>query len=189
MAYSNFKKRTFDLFFCSLSILFLSPVFILTAFLIKLFDSGPILFKQKRIGRNGAEFLFYKFRSMPVGTKNIPSDIINKVEITWVGKFIRRLNIDELPQLINILKGEMSIVGPRPSLPSQTDLNYLRKKNNSFKCIPGLTGLAQVNSFDGMTVNEKAKLDGEYYKKKSVIFDIKIILKTFLYVLKPPPKY
>ena len=102
---------------------------------------------------------------------------------------IRRTNLDELPQLFNILKGDMSIVGPRPPIPSQQELTELRKANGAIACRPGLTGLAQVSSFDGMTVPQKAAFDGEYAKRISFVGDITIILRTFVYLLKPPPVY
>jgi O-antigen biosynthesis protein WbqP len=172
-----------------ISIAFISPIFILIAMLIAFFDPGPIFFKQERLGKNGIGFLFYKFRSMPVDTGNLPSDKVGRVKLTWIGKLIRRTNLDELPQLLNILKGDMSVVGPRPPIPSQTELIDLRKKNGSLECVPGLTGLAQVKAFDGMTISQKAKYDGEYSKRVTFISDLKIILSTFIYLLKPPPIY
>ncbi len=182
-------KRLFDFVISFLSLFFLWPIFLIVIIAIFLFDKGPIFFTQKRIGKNGNPFLFFKFRSLPVGTINTPSSKLNKVKISIIGKIIRRTNIDELPQLLNILKGDMSIVGPRPSLPSQKKLNLLRSKGKSFFCRPGLTGLAQVSSFDNMSFKEKAILDEEYAEKTSLKLDIFIILKTFKYLLSPPPKY
>lgn len=182
-------KRLLDVVFSFFAFLLLSPLFLICAVAIKVFDPGPVIFCQRRVGKNGVVFDFYKFRSMPVNTGDIPSDQIGKIEITWFGKFIRRTNIDELPQLLNILLGDMSIVGPRPSLPSQLELVEARRLSGALMCRPGLTGLAQVNSFDGMSISEKARFDAEYAQSLSLWLDVKIILATFLYLLKPPPKY
>lgn len=187
--YGAYGKRAFDLLFALLALVLLSPLFMLIAMLIKIYDPGPVIFRQMRIGRDGHAFAFFKFRSMPVDTGDITSDKLMAVGIGGIGKFIRRTNIDELPQLFNILKGEMSIVGPRPPIPSQTELIELRKQNGAMKCRPGLTGLAQVKSFDRMTVKQKAEFDGEYANCITLFYDIKIILRTFIYLLKPPPVY
>ncbi len=182
-------KRLFDFMISVLSLFFLWPIFLLVIIAIFLFDNGPIFFTQKRIGKNGNPFLFFKFRSLPVDTINTPSSDLNKVNISMIGKIIRRTSIDELPQLLNILKGDMSIVGPRPSLPSQKELNFLRSKGKSFLCRPGLTGLAQVCSFENMSYKEKALLDEKYARNTSIKLDIIIILRTFKYLLSEPPKY
>lgn len=187
--YEQLGKRVVDFFIVISATIVLLPVMILIALFIKIFDPGPIIFKQKRVGRYGETFDFYKFRSMPVNTGDLPSDKVGQVQLTWVGKMIRRTNLDELPQLFNVLKGDMSIVGPRPPIPSQTELTELRKANGALSCRPGLTGLAQVSSFDGMSVPEKAAFDGEYANRVSFFGDIKIILRTFVYLLKPPPVY
>jgi len=187
--YQQFGKRLLDLFIVFSATLVLLPFLFLIAVLIKLFDPGPIIFEQNRIGRDGEIFSFYKFRSMPVNTGDLPSDKVGQVRLTWVGKIIRRTNLDEFPQLFNILKGDMSIVGPRPPIPSQQELTELRKANGAISCRPGLTGLAQVSSFDGMTVPQKAAFDGEYAKRITFVGDITIILRTFVYLLKPPPVY
>jgi O-antigen biosynthesis protein WbqP len=187
--YSSFGKRLLDILIVVSSVVFLSPLLILVAVLIKIFDPGPILFKQVRVGRNGYSFLFYKFRSMPVHTGDIASDEIGEIKISWVGRIIRRTNIDELPQLLNILKGDMSFVGPRPPIQSQWELVEFRKDNGALECLPGLTGLAQINSFDGMTAQQKAEFDGRYVRNITFLNDIKIILNTFLYLFKPPPVY
>lgn len=187
--YAKLMKRVLDIFIVVFACVFLSPFIILVALLIKVFDPGPIIFKQKRIGKNAESFDFYKFRSMPVNTGDVPSDQLGKVQLTWIGKFIRRTNLDELPQLFNVLKGDMSIVGPRPPITSQLQLIELRQQNGAILCRPGLTGLAQVSSFDGMTVDQKAAYDGEYAQNITFFGDIKIILRTFIYLLKPPPVY
>ena len=187
--YQQFGKRLLDLSIVFMSLVFLSPLLIVIACLIKLYDPGPIIFKQQRMGRCGNSFSFYKFRSMPVNTGDIPSDMLGQIKLTWVGRILRRSNLDELPQLYNVLKGDMSIVGPRPSLLSQTELIDIRKHNGALACRPGLTGFAQVNSFDGMTVVEKAALDGRYAEKITLMGDARIIFNTFFYLLKPPPVY
>lgn len=187
--YEQVGKRFVDFLIVISATIVLLPFMVLIAILIKVFDPGPIIFKQQRVGRNGQTFDFYKFRSMPVNTGDLPSDKVGQVQLTWVGKFIRRTNLDELPQLFNVLKGDMSIVGPRPPIPAQTELTELRKKNGALNCRPGLTGLAQVSSFDGMSVPEKAAFDGEYASNVTLISDIRIILRTFVYLLKPPPIY
>jgi O-antigen biosynthesis protein WbqP len=130
-----------------------------------------------------------KFRSMPVSTPNMPSALVGQIKITRVGKVIRRTNLDELPQLINILRGQMSVVGPRPPLPSQQELCQIRQSNGALACKPGLTGLAQVNAYDGMPEKEKARWDGIYAASLSFISDMTIIFRTFRYLSKRPPVY
>lgn len=187
--YTYNGKRLLDVLIVFLATIAMLPVLLILVVLIFFFDPGPIIFKQKRIGVDGNLFDFYKFRTMPVGTGDLPSDEVGKVKITWIGKIIRRSNLDEFPQLFNILKGDMSIVGPRPPIPSQDELVVLRRENGSIHCRPGLTGLAQISSFDGMTVQRKVMFDGQYAKKVTFFNDISIILRTFLYLLKPPPVY
>ncbi len=165
------------------------PLLLIISLFIKVFDPGPFIFRQKRVGRNGVIFDFYKFRSMPVNTGDIPSDQLENIELTWVGRFIRRTNIDELPQLFNILKGDMSIVGPRPPIMTQYELIELRRAGGALLCRPGLTGLAQVSSFDGMNIHQKARFDVQYAQSISLFSDVWIIIKTFGYLLKPPPVY
>lgn len=189
ISYKNLYKRIFDMIFSFISLIILSPLLLIIVALIFIFDGKSVIFKQSRIGREGIEFKFYKFRTMPVGTLNISSDSIGKVNLTWIGCVLRRTNLDELPQLYNILKGEMSFVGPRPSIATQVALTVLRKKNGALQVRPGLTGLAQVSSFDGMQVNEKAYFDGIYANNISFLNDIKIIGRTFTYLLAKPPVY
>ena len=187
--YQNGGKRCID-FVGALGVLVvLAPALLLISALIIVTDPGPIIFVQRRVGRYGKVFHFFKFRSMPVGTKNLPSDQIGSVRLTWLGRLLRRTNLDELPQLVNILKGDMSFVGPRPSLPSQANLNKLRELHGALVCRPGLSGLAQVSSYDGMPIEAKASFDGEYAAAISLVRDVKIILRTFRYLTKPPPVY
>ena len=187
--YRLYGKRLFDVVWATCSLVVLSPLLIIVVCLILLYDPGPVLFSHKRVGRNGFLFRFYKFRSMPVDTPKVPSDCLGDVQLTFIGKFIRRTNIDELPQLFNILKGDMSIVGPRPPLPDQVELISLRRKNGSLDLRPGLTGLAQIRSFSGMNYSQKAFFDGQYANSYGLMLDLRIIIETVAYLFKPPPVY
>jgi O-antigen biosynthesis protein WbqP len=182
-------KRFFDVMVSALVILIFSPFWLIIGIVIKLYDGGPIIFKQNRIGKDGAEFKFMKFRSMPVNTPNVVSTQTAVLRVTPIGKIIRRTNLDEIPQFINVLKGDMSIIGPRPSLPSQASLIEMRKQNGAIKLRPGLTGWAQVNAYDYMPEEEKARLDGEYYQKIGLVMDLRIVLGTIKYFTKKPPVY
>lgn len=187
--YRTHFKRLFDILSSSAALVGLSPILILTALAIKLDDGGPVFFRQDRCGKNGRVFRIWKFRSMPVNSKNLPSSQSADLRITRVGRFIRRTNIDELPQLLNILLGDMSVVGPRPCLPSQETLLGLRKRNGAIACKPGLTGLAQIRSYDGMPENEKADWDVMYSVSISFRRDMGIIFGTLGYLMKRPPVY
>lgn len=182
-------KRIFDFILASCLLVCLVPFFLIIAALIRIQDGGPAIFRQIRIGKSGKTFMFYKFRSMPLSTPNVESNNTEKLQITPFGKFIRRTNLDELPQFYNVLKGDMSFIGPRPPIPQQLYLIELRNKNGAINLNPGLTGWAQVNSFDGMSVEQKAKFDGEYALKISFLLDFVILLKTARYFLKKPPTY
>lgn len=187
--YVGFWKRVLDVVIALIALLVLTPVMLLVALMIRITDPGPVLFRQTRVGRNGVPYTMLKFRSMPVDTGDRPSDQVGSVELTWLGRLIRRTNIDELPQLLNIVAGDMSIVGPRPPLRAQDDLVAQRHANGAIELRPGLTGLAQVNAFDGMTVDDKARLDGEYARAVSLRTDLIIIVRTFGYLTKRPPVY
>jgi O-antigen biosynthesis protein WbqP len=189
LMYAGGLKRVIDVVGAIAALMILSPVLLIFGVLVKLTDPGPVIFRQTRIGVAGRPFTFYKFRSMPVGTGHVPSDQLGEVRLSAVGRLIRRTNIDELPQLFNILKGDMSFVGPRPPLSSQTDLLGLRDANGALRCRPGLTGLAQVSSFDGMSVERKAEFDGQYARQVTLLNDVIIVMRTFGYLLKPPPRY
>lgn len=167
----------------------LTPVYLLLALIIRLQDGGPAIFKQKRVGRNGQEFLFYKFRSMSVSAPNVESRETQKLQITPFGKFIRRTNLDELPQFYNVLKGDMSFIGPRPPIPAQKELVEMRRANGALALQPGLTGWAQINAFDGMPPEQKAAFDGEYAQRLSLGLDLLILVKTVVYFTKRPPTY
>ena len=178
-------KRFFDIILSLVAIIVFSWLLIIIAIAIVVEDKGNILFKQKRIGKNKKEFYIYKFRTMKVSTpKDVPTHLLDNPEsyITKIGGFLRRTSLDELPQLFNILKGDMSIVGPRPALWNQFDLIDLRDQHGSNSVRPGLTGWAQVNGRDELPIDVKAGFDGEYIKKMSIVFDIKIILMTVVSV-------
>lgn len=178
-------KRFFDVVLSLVAIIVFSWLLIIIAIAIVVEDRGNVLFKQKRIGKDKKEFYIYKFRTMKVSTpKDVPTHLLDNPEsyITKIGGFLRKTSLDELPQLFNILKGDMSIVGPRPALWNQFDLIALRDENGSNSVRPGLTGWAQVNGRDELPIEVKAGFDGEYIKKMSILFDIKIILMTVVSV-------
>lgn len=180
-------KRVMDTVVSFLGLVILSPVFLLLIIAIKLDSKGPILFKQKRVGIHKTHFFIYKFRTMRVDTpKDVPTHLLENPEqyITKTGKFLRKTSLDELPQIVNILKGDMAIVGPRPALWNQYDLIAERDKYGANDILPGLTGWAQINGRDELEIEEKARLDGEYVQKMSFFFDIKCMVKTFTSVLK-----
>lgn len=184
--YKNFFKRFIDIILASLGLLFLALPMLVIAAIIKKDDPGPALFKQKRVGKNKELFWLYKFRSMKLDTPDIPTHLLENPDqyMIKVGKFIRRTSIDELPQLINILKGDMSVIGPRPALWNQDDLIAERDKYGANDVRPGLTGWAQINGRDELPIPVKAKLDGEYIEKMSFLFDLKCFLGTIGSVLK-----
>src|SRR3989338_7668864 len=187
--YGRIFKRVFDILLSGIALALLAPFFLLIVLVIRLEDGCGALFIHERVGQNGRRFRLLKFRSMPINTDNKPSAVAHNLKITRTGRFIRRTNIDELPQLINILKGDMSVVGPRPALPVQERLLALRVHNGADNCRPGLTGLAQVHSYNGMPEDEKAEWDGHYAGGITFFGDVTIILKTFVYLLKQPPVY
>lgn len=183
----SFVKRIVDFSLSLLIIICLSPVLLLLCLLIKLDSPGPILFKQKRIGKDKKHFSILKFRTMKIDTPNdMPTHLLEDPDffITKTGKFLRKTSLDELPQLFNILKGEMSIIGPRPALWNQYDLIAERDKYNANDILPGLTGLAQISGRDELAIEVKAKIDGEYVKEMSPILDLKIFFGTVFSVLK-----
>ena len=182
-------KRLFDIILALFLIVTLIPVYGIAALIIFLQDGGTPIFKQIRVGYGGKEFMFYKFRSMPLNTPNVESHERDKLKITPFGKFIRRSNLDELPQFFNVLKGDMSFIGPRPPIPSQENLIALRRENKSLFLKPGLTGWAQVSSYDNMPEEVKAKFDGEYAHRISLKMDVLILFKTVIYFTKKPPTY
>ncbi len=178
-------KRVLDFAISLLALIFLWWLLAIIAILIKLEDGGNIIFKQKRIGIHKSKFNIYKFRTMKMNTpSDIPTHALDSPQsyITKTGAFLRKSSLDELPQLINILMGQMSIVGPRPALYNQYDLVAERDKYGANDVLPGLTGWAQVNGRDELPIEVKARFDGEYVQKMSLLFDIKILLKTVISV-------
>jgi O-antigen biosynthesis protein WbqP len=162
-----------------------SPLFLFLAILIFLEDGTPIFFKQKRVGVNYSYFWIYKFRSMKKSTPNVATHLLGDPEkyLLRIGKIIRKLSLDELPNLFNIIKGDMVFVGPRPALYNQDDLMALRVEAGVDKLKPGITGWAQVNGRDEISLEEKVRFEKQYLEKKSLLFDIQIIIKTFTSVL------
>lgn len=180
-------KRFYDTVLSFIGLIVLSPFLLILVMLIKLDSKGPILFKQKRIGRNKKHFNILKFRTMKIDTpKDTPTHMLENPEqyITRMGRFLRKTSLDELPQIINILKGDMSIIGPRPALWNQFDLIEERDKYDVHKLYPGITGYAQIKGRDTLSIPDKAALDGEYVKRISLWLDIKIFIGTFISVIK-----
>jgi len=187
--YARYVKRICDVALAIAATIVLAPVMAIAAVAILLDDGSPAIFKQRRVGLDGREFTVFKFRSMAIDTGDVAKARAQAARVTRVGRIIRRLNVDELPQLWNIVRGDMSIVGPRPPLSSQTVLIDLRQRNGAFSCRPGLTGLAQVNAYDGMTEKTKAMYDGQYAAHISVGLDLGIIMRTIGYLFRTPPVY
>tara|TARA_B110000008_G_scaffold279902_1_gene329474 strand:+ start:3163 stop:3723 length:561 start_codon:yes stop_codon:yes gene_type:complete len=178
-------KRLFDLILCVILLLILVIPMLLIALSIAISSEGPILYWSNRVGRRNIIFKMPKFRTMKINTPSLPSHLMQNPEeyLTPIGIFLRRYSMDELPQLFSILIGDMSFVGPRPALFNQDDLISLRTKHNIDSLIPGLTGWAQVNGRDQISIAEKVRFDLEYLKKKSFTFDLKIFWMTFFKVL------
>jgi O-antigen biosynthesis protein WbqP len=180
-------KRLIDIALSFFALIILAPIFIIIALIIRLESKGPIFFVQKRVGKGKKLFHILKFRTMRIDTpKDTPTHLLENPDqwITKVGKFLRKTSLDELPQIINILSGEMSIVGPRPALWNQYDLIAERDKYGANDVPVGLTGWAQINGRDELEIEEKAKLDGEYIIKIGFIMDMKCLLMTVSSVLK-----
>ncbi|MDF2946787.1 MAG: lipid carrier--UDP-N-acetylgalactosaminyltransferase [Bacillales bacterium] len=180
-------KRAVDITLSFLGLIILLPVFFIIIIAIKIESRGPVLFKQKRVGINKVHFNILKFRTMKIDTpKDSPTHLLVNPDqyITKVGKFLRKTSLDELPQIFNILLGDMSIIGPRPALWNQYDLIEERDIYGANEVLPGLTGWAQINGRDELPIDIKAELDGEYVKKMGVIFDVKCFFGTIISVLK-----
>lgn len=180
-------KRAIDLTLSLIALIVLSPVLLLIGIIVKIDSKGPVIFKQKRIGKNKKEFYILKYRTMISHTpENVPTHLLKNADwfITRVGKVLRRTSLDELPQLINIIKGEMSIIGPRPALWNQYDLIAERDKYGANDITPGLTGWAQINGRDTVTIEDKAAYDGDYVRKLGFSMDLKIFFKTVLLVIR-----
>lgn len=189
--YKKFGKRLIDVILSACGIVVLIPLWVILVIAIKIDDPGPVFFRQKRIGQdvNGEKqfFQIYKYRSMKMCTpKDCPTHLLKNPEqyITKVGAFLRKTSLDELPQIFNILAGQMSIIGPRPALWNQDDLYEERAKYGANGVKPGLTGWAQINGRDELPIDVKARLDGEYVRKLSFGFDVKCFFGTIVSVLK-----
>jgi O-antigen biosynthesis protein WbqP len=184
----NLIKFTFDWIVAFIAILVFLPLLIIPiSLLIRFTSKGPVLFKQKRIGQNKKTFYLFKFRTMRIDTpKDVPTHQLTNPEqwITPLGKFLRKTSLDEVPQLFNILRGEMSIIGPRPALWNQDDLITERDKYHVNQLRPGVSGWAQINGRDTLPIAVKAKFDGEYVKRQSFCLDIYIILRTAFKIFK-----
>ncbi len=180
-------KNIIDRILALLGLIILSPFFLILIIAIKVDSKGPVLFRQKRVGIHKKHFHILKFRTMRIDTpKDTPTHLLENPQqyITKVGSFLRRTSLDELPQIINILKGDMAIVGPRPALWNQYDLIAERDKYGANDILPGLTGWAQINGRDELPIDVKARLDGEYVKKMGLKMDLKCILGTVVSVAK-----
>lgn len=179
-------KRLFDFTVSLLLILMLLPVFFIISIVIAIDAGNPVIYKQYRVGKDNKLFYIYKFRTMKNNTRLAATKDLTEADsvITKSGRILRKTSLDELPQLFNVLKGDMSFVGPRPLIPEEKEIRVLRKKYGIYTVRPGITGWAQVNGRDMLTDEEKALFDKEYIDKQSIAFDIKIMFKTVLVVLK-----
>lgn len=180
-------KKILDRVLALLGLIILSPLFLLLMLAIKLDSKGPVFFKQKRVGIYKSHFFILKFRTMRIDTpKDTPTHLLSnpKQYITKMGGFLRKTSLDELPQIINILKGDMAIVGPRPALWNQYDLIAERDKYGANDILPGLTGWAQINGRDELPIDVKARLDGEYVQKMGFLMDLRCLLGTVVSVAK-----
>jgi len=185
--YKKVVKRIIDFVLSFIGLIVLSPVFIIISIIIKCTSPGPVFFKQKRVGIHKTYFNILKFRTMRIDTpKDCPTHLLENPEkyITPIGKFLRKTSLDELPQILNILAGDMSIIGPRPALWNQYDLIEERDKYKANDILPGLTGWAQINGRDELPIDIKAKLDGVYVNNLSFRFDVKCFVGTIFSVLK-----
>ena len=181
--YRKFGKRLVDVILSGIALIPLSVVYLILAIAIKIDDPGPVFFRQKRVGLHKTHFEIMKFRTMKMETpKDMPTHLLKNPEqyITRVGGFLRKYSLDELPQILQIFTGKMSIVGPRPALWNQFDLIEARDKYGANDVRPGLTGWAQINGRDELPIDVKARLDGEYVEKMGFLFDMKCMIGTVL---------
>lgn len=185
--YKKFFKRSIDIIVSLAGLILFSWLFLIITIAIVIDDPGPVFFSQKRIGKGKKYFQIYKFRSMKISTPgDIPTHLLENPEqyITGVGRFLRKSSLDEIPQLFNILKGDMSVIGPRPALWNQEDLIEERDKYGANDVRPGLSGWAQICGRDKLSIEAKAKLDGEYVQNMSFLFDCRCFFGTPISVLK-----
>lgn len=186
--YVRYGKRWLDVLLSFAGLILCSPLFLLIALLVKLTSKGPVIFSQKRVGKGKKYFMIYKFRTMWADTpRDTPTNALSQAarHITPLGKVLRKTSLDELPQLWNVLKGDMSLIGPRPALWNQFDLVALRDKYGANDALPGLSGWAQVNGRDYLSrdLDKKARRDGEYAQNISFWFDLKCVLWTIVKVV------
>ena len=182
-----YVKRALDFVLSLAALILLSPVMLIIAIIIRATSPGPVFFRQKRVGLRCSHFMIYKFRTMCTDApKDAPTHLLQNAEsfITPVGRFLRASSLDELPQLINILRGEMAVVGPRPALWNQYDLIAAREAVGANGVLPGLTGWAHINGRDELPIDVKARLDGEYVRRMSFLFDLRCIFGTVFSVLR-----
>lgn len=185
--YEHYVKRFLDLMLGMIIFVLLLPIFLILMLSIKLDSKGPVFFRQKRVGKNKRYFNILKFRTMRTDApKDMPTHLLQNPDafITRTGKFLRKTSLDELPQLINIIRGDMSFIGPRPALWNQFDLIEERDRYDANSIRPGMSGLAQISGRDELAIDVKARLDGEYRKKITLWFDIRCFVGTFLSVLR-----
>ena len=177
-------KRIFDIVISFVGLVILSPVFLLCVLVVKLTSKGPVFYVSDRIGANNTHFNMLKFRTMRTDTPGVATHLMEdpKAFLTPIGDFLRKTSLDELPQLINVLKGEMSIVGPRPALFNQDDQISLRTESGAHVLVPGITGWAQINGRDAIPIARKVELDTWYFNNRSLALDMKIIFLTVWYV-------
>jgi O-antigen biosynthesis protein WbqP len=171
-------KRTFDVLASGLFLLFCWPILLIVIIAIRLQSPGPAIFVQIRVGKDQRPFACCKLRTMYAGTANLPTHEVKASSVTALGERLRRFKIDELPQLWNVLIGDMSLVGPRPCMPSQIDLVEARRGLGVFQVRPGITGLAQVNGIDMSDASRLAKIDAQYVRTQSLIGDLRLIIAT-----------
>ena len=180
----KFIKRTFDILVSLFMLILLIIPFIIIGIISLIRQGSPIFLKQSRYGKGGKLFKIIKFRTMKKDAPVVPSNDIAEKYITDWGRFLRKTSIDELPQLFNVLKGDMSLVGPRPLVPEEEEIHNLRKENKIYTVRPGITGWAQINGRDNVSIEEKTRLDKEYVDNQSLGFDLKIMVRSVLPVLK-----
>jgi O-antigen biosynthesis protein WbqP len=171
-------KRAFDVMACALFLLFFWPILLIIILAIRLQSPGPAIFRQVRVGKDGRPFTCYKLRTMYSGTADLPTHQVASSSVTVLGEYLRRFKIDELPQLYNVLSGDMSLVGPRPCLPSQIDLVAARRELGVLEVRPGITGLAQVNGVDMSDADRLAEVDAQYVRMQSLMGDFRLIVAT-----------
>lgn len=179
-------KRLFDFVSALFLLLILSPLILIMSLLVKLTSKGPVFYVSDRVGAHNGIFKMYKFRSMVVNTPAVATHLLTNPDqfVTPVGRLLRKTSLDELPQLYNILKGDMSFVGPRPALYNQYDLIELRSKKGIHKLVPGLTGWAQINGRDELSIPVKVEFDEYYLKHQCILLDLKILCRTVSKVVK-----